>query len=103
MIEARITKAATSKISVALGDRRVEHEQREQHRGDALRAEPGDEGAVLAAALRRRRNESTTATGRATSRAKAMKTTSSGHAAAVADADDHRAEDEEGQRPGRSS
>ena len=42
-IEARIVNAATSKTSEPLVDRLVEDEEREQHRRDALRAEPGDE------------------------------------------------------------
>ena len=96
-IEARITNEATSKTSVPCVDRRVEDEQREQHRGDPLGPEPGDERLVRPRDGRCPRSASSTATGRATSSAKTMNATSASDRAVVAGGDDQGAEDEEGE------
>jgi hypothetical protein len=86
-IEARITNAATSKTSVRSERRRVEDEQREEHRGDALRPDPGDES--FSGRLIRTPANATTATSGPSCRTIPMTTpatkAASGHALRVSD------------------
>ena len=75
---------------------RLEHEEGEEHRGDALRPEPGHEQLLRARACRCARRRASTATGRATSRAKTTKSDQRRDAVVEAGGDDQGAEDEEG-------
>ena len=96
-IEAMIVIAATSKIRLALADLRLQHEEGEQHRGHALRPEPGHERLLRRAVARSARRRAASPAGRATSSAKTTKTTSGGMLCVEAGGDDQRAEDEEGE------
>ena len=97
MIEARIVNAATSKISVPFGDAESSTKS-----ANSIDATPFGPNQAMNSLLRPRQPgrggaRSGSPTGRATSSAKAMKTTSGQIVAAVADGDDQRAEDEERQ------